>query len=96
MTEQERASLAAEHLIFVALLKAISEHSTFLTGFYQRGMKQDFNQFINRADDLIKKIESSQSEDAKQYIQSVTDVYHNITLELRTQSKERYLDVLQS
>lgn len=88
MTKEE---LETERLIFVSLLRAISEQSTYLTGELRLKVKQDFNILIKQCDNLINDLEVNLNDNQKEYLASVADIYHNINLEIRNQQKSKQL-----
>lgn len=92
MSESE---MQTERLIFIAILKNLSEHSTFLTGELKLKLKQDFNVLVKQADHLINDLEYRLNDQQKAYIQEVTDVYHNINITLRTGAREKYKQLLE-
>lgn len=76
--------LATERLIFIALLKAISEQGTYLTGELKLKIKQDFNILIKQSDRFVSDVEKNLNDSQKEYLQSITDIYHNMNIEIRT------------
>lgn len=84
MTEQE---LQTERLIFIAMTKALSEQGTFLTGTMRMQLKHDFNALIRLCDRLIGDFEKKLNENQIAYVESVTDIFHNINTEIRRQAK---------
>lgn len=85
--------LESAKLQFIAQLKAFSEHSTLLTGHFRHGLSQDFKALIRMSDRLINDLEKRLTEEQKEYLQGVTDVYHNINLEIRKEADKRYLEL---
>lgn len=81
--------LATERLILIALMKAFSEQSTYLTGELKYQLKQDLNNMVKRTDDFVNSIEKRLNEPQKEYLQSITDIYHNINLEIRKNLKTK-------
>jgi len=92
MTQSE---IETERLIFIAVMKALSEQSTYLTGELKMKLKQDFNILVKHCDSLINDLECKLTDVQKEYIQEVTDVYHNITIELRKGANEKYKELSQ-
>jgi hypothetical protein len=80
MTPQQRQN---ESLILIALAKAFSEQATKLTGELRHKPKQAFNQAVSSVDLLIRTIENNLTENEAEYLANVTDIYHNINLEIR-------------
>lgn len=87
MNKQE---LETQRLIFMALMKALSEHHTFLIGEFKMDIKQDINNIIKSIDRIVLSTESRLTENQKEYLQSITDIYHNINLEIRNQAIKKY------
>jgi hypothetical protein len=87
MNKQE---VETARLIFISMMKAISEHHTFLIGEFKMEIKQDVNNIIKSMDRMIRTTEKNLTENQKEYLQSITDVYHNINIEIRKQAVERY------
>ena len=87
MTAQE---LSTERLILIALMKAFSEQSTYLIGTLKFDMKRDFNNLTKAADRFTNDIEKNLNDNQKQYLQSITDIYHNMNLEIRKNLNEKY------
>lgn len=92
MTQSE---IETERLIFIAVMKALSEQSTYLTGELKMKLKQDFNVLVKHCDGLIKDLEDRLTDSQREYIQEVTDVYHNITIELRRGANQKYKELSQ-
>jgi len=92
MTQSE---IETERLIFIAVMKALSEQSTYLTGELKMKLKQDFNILVKHCDSLINDLECKLTDVQKEYIQEVTDVYHNITIELRKGANKKYKELSQ-
>lgn len=84
------AEIEAARLVFIAMLKAISEHSTMLTGEFKMKLKHDFQNLIKHSDDLIASLEGKLNPDQVEFIQDLTDVYHNLNLEIRNKAVEKY------
>jgi hypothetical protein len=80
MTPEQRQK---ESLILIALGKAFSEQATKLTGELKHKPKQIFNQSVSSVDLLIRTIENNLTENEAEYLANVTDIYHNINLEIR-------------
>lgn len=76
------------------MLKGISEHSTLLTGQFNMKIKHDFNNLIKHCDQLIEQFERPLNDEQKEYIANVTDVYHNINLELRKEAEKKYEELV--
>jgi hypothetical protein len=90
MKQPKQAEIEAARLIFIGLMKALSEHSTFLTGEFKMKLKQDFNVLVNHCDHLIADLENRLNDSQKEYLQQVTDVYHNINIEMRNGAVKKY------
>lgn len=90
-----QAEIETERLIFIAIMKALSEQSTYLTGELKMKLKQGFNVLVKHCDSLINDLEYRLTDVQKEYIQDVTDVYHNITIELRRGANQKYKELSQ-
>jgi len=86
----KQTQLQAERLIFIAIMKNLSEHSTYLTGELKMKLKQDFNGLVRLTDNLIKDFEGKLTDNEKDFIQGITDVYHNINIEIRNGAVSKY------
>lgn len=91
----KQSELQAERLLFIALMKSLSEHSTYLTGELKMKLKQDFNSLVRLMDHLIKDFEVKLSDNEREFIQGITDVYHNINIEIRNGAVNKYEQVKQ-
>ena len=78
MTEQ----LKKESAILMALFKATVEQSQYLTGELKQRPKQVFNDWYKKGWMLLDELEKSKTVDSE-YLEKVTDIYHNINLEIR-------------
>lgn len=78
MNEQMKKEAA----ILMALFKATVEQSQYLTGELKQKPKQVFNDWYKKGWILLEELEKSNSVDTN-YLESVTDIYHNINLEIR-------------
>ena len=78
MTEQ----LKKETAILMALFKSTVEQSQYLTGELKQRPKQVFNDWQKKGMILLDELEKSGVVD-NSYLESVTDIYHNINLEIR-------------
>ena len=78
MSEQMKKEAA----ILMALFKATVEQSQYLTGELKQKPKQVFNDWYKKGWILLEELEKSNSVDTN-YLESVTDIYHNINLEIR-------------
>lgn len=74
--------LKKEAAILMALFKATVEQSQYLTGELKQKPKQVFNDWYKKGWILLEELEKSNSVDTN-YLESVTDIYHNINLEIR-------------
>lgn len=79
--------ITTEKIIFAALLKAMSEQSEYLRKELKFEMKQDFNNLIRRADEIIAKIECNVNPDQKELFAYFADKYHAVGNDLRKQLK---------
>ncbi len=87
MTKQE---LETARLIFISMMKAISEHHTFLIGEFKMEIKQDINNIIKSMDRVIFHTEKNLNDAQKEYLQSISDIYHNINTEIRKEAIKKY------
>lgn len=87
MTKEQ---LSTERIIMVALMKAFSEQSTFMIGEFKMELKQSLNNLIKRTDEFVYGIEQHLTENQKEYLQSITDIYHNMNLEIRSNLNKKY------
>lgn len=74
--------IQTETQIFIALIKAVVEQSTTLTGEYKQKLKQDFNIWQQQGFKILEQLEK-QNMLNNEYIDNITDIYHNINLEIR-------------
>lgn len=74
--------IQTETQIFIALIKAVVEQSTTLTNEYKLKLKQDFNIWQKQGFKIIEELEK-QNKLNEDYINNITDIYHNINLEIR-------------
>lgn len=77
-----------ETQIFIALIKAVVEQSTTLTSEYKQKLKQDFNIWQKQGFKIIEEIEK-QNKLNEDYVNNITDIYHNINLEIRNNLKSK-------
>ena len=77
---------ATNTILLIALLKASTEHSTFLTKEYKQKQKQQFNNLIQQMDRFIDDIESKMNAEEKELLSNVADSLHEIVEEIRNQS----------
>jgi DNA-directed RNA polymerase subunit F len=75
--------IQTETQIFIALIKAVVEQSTTLTNEYKQKLKQDFNIWQKQGFKIIEELEK-QNKLNEDYVNNITDIYHNINLEIRT------------
>jgi len=71
-----------ESAILMALFKATVEQSHYLTKELKQKPKQVFNDWQKRGFILLEEMEKNSLINAD-YLEKVTDVYHNINLEIR-------------
>ncbi len=74
--------IQTETQIFIALIKGVVEQSTTLTGEYKQKLKQDFNIWQQQGFKILAELEK-QNKINYEYVESITDIYHNINLEIR-------------
>lgn len=74
--------IQTETQIFISLIKAVVEQSTMLTGEYKQKLKQDFNIWQQQGFKILEQLEK-QNMLNNEYIDNITDIYHNINLEIR-------------
>lgn len=87
--------LATERLIFIAMMKAVSEQSTYLTDTLKFTLKRDMKVLVNQVDNLIRDLEKRLNESQVKYLEGIADIYHNINLEIRVQSAKSKKEFLQ-
>ena len=80
MTDQQRR---LETLIIVAIGKCFTEQATILTKELQFKTKFDFNNSVRSTDTFISTIENRLLPDEVEYLQGITDVFHNVISEIR-------------
>ena len=81
--------IQTETQIFIALIKGVVEQSTTLTGEYKQKLKQDFNIWQQQGFKIVDELEK-QNKLNNEYIESITDVYHNINLEIRKNLNQKF------
>jgi hypothetical protein len=86
----KQAETQAALLIWISMLKALSEHHTLISDIFRQSMKQDINSLVRRMDEIIKKQESNLSPEGLQMLEGITDVYHNINIEIRNGAVSKY------
>ena len=74
--------IQTETQIFVALIKGVVEQSTTLTNEYKQKLKQEFNIWQKQGFKIIAELER-QNKLNEEYVNQITDIYHNINLEIR-------------
>lgn len=74
--------IQTETQVFIALIKGVVEQSTLLTGGYKQKLKQDFNIWQQQGFKIVAELEK-QNKVNEEYVNSITDIYHNINLEIR-------------
>jgi uncharacterized alkaline shock family protein YloU len=74
--------IQTETQIFIALIKGVVEQSTTLTGEYKQKLKQDFNIWQQQGFKILDELEK-QNKINYEYVESITDIYHNINLKIR-------------
>jgi hypothetical protein len=78
--------MKAEKHILMALFKATVEQSTALTGQLKQKPKQEFNIWQKQGFKLLEEMEKANMMD-DEYLNSITDIYHNINLEIKNNIK---------
>ena len=81
--------IETETQIFIALIKGVVEQSTTLTGEYKQKLKQEFNIWQKQGFKIVEELEK-QNMLNNEYIESITDIYHNINLEIRKNLNEKF------
>lgn len=81
--------IATETHILIGLIKALSEQSQYLTGEYKQKLKQEFNIWQKQGFKIVEELEK-QNMLHGEYIDSITDIYHNINLEIRKNLNEKF------
>jgi uncharacterized protein (DUF302 family) len=81
--------IQTETQVFVALIKTVVEQSTTLTGEYKQKLKQDFNIWQQQGFKIVAELEK-QNKLNEEYVNSITDIYHNINLEIRKTLNEKF------
>ena len=81
--------IQTETQIFIALIKGVVEQSTTLTGEYKQKLKQDFNIWQQQGFKIVAELEK-QNKVNEEYVESITDIYHNINLEIRKNLNQKF------
>lgn len=81
--------IQTETQVFIALIKGVVEQSTLLTGEYKQKLKQDFNIWQQQGFKIVAELEK-QNKLNEEYVNSITDIYHNINLEIRKNLNEKF------
>lgn len=76
------STLTKESTILMALFKSTVEQSTYLTNELKHRPKQLFVLWQKMGFQLLEEMEKSNIVNAE-YIDSITDIYHNMNLEIR-------------
>lgn len=71
-----------ETQILIALFKSTVEQSTALTKEYKRDAKKEFTQWQTIGFRLLNELEK-QNQVHEDYVNKITDIYHNINLEIK-------------
>ena len=74
--------IQTETQILIALFKSTVEQSTALTKEYKQKAKQEFNIWQQQGFKLLSELEK-QNMVNEEYVNNITDMYHNINLEIR-------------
>lgn len=75
--------IQANTQILIALFKSTVEQSTALTKEYKQKAKMEFNIWQQQGFKLLSELEK-QNQVNEEYVNSITDVYHNINLEIKS------------
>ena len=78
---------ALEANILLGLFKATVEQSTYLNNELKQKPKQVFNQWQKQGFKLLDELEKRNQLDIE-YLESLTDIIHNVVLEVRKQSNK--------
>ena len=81
--------IQTETQVLIALIKGVVEQSTLLTGEYKQKLKQDFNIWQQQGFKIVAELEK-QNKLNEEYVNSITDIYHNINLEIRKTLNEKF------
>ena len=81
--------IQTETQIFIALIKGVVEQSTLLTGEYKQKLKHDFNIWQQQGFKIVNELEK-QNKLNNEYVNSITDIYHNINLEIRKNLNKKF------
>jgi uncharacterized protein (DUF302 family) len=81
--------IQTETQVLIALIKGVVEQSTLLTGEYKQKLKQDFNIWQQQGFKIVAELEK-QNKLNEEYVNSITDIYHNINLEIRKNLNEKF------
>lgn len=68
--------------IMIALIKSTVEQSQYLTGELKMKAKQEFNIWQKQGFKMVAELEK-QNLVNNEYIENITDIYHNINIEIR-------------
>lgn len=68
--------------ILIALFKSTVEQSTALTKEYKQKAKMEFNIWQQQGFKLLSELEK-QNQVNEEYVNNITDIYHNISIEIR-------------
>jgi hypothetical protein len=74
--------IQTETQVFIALIKGVVEQSTTLTGEYKQKLKQEFNIWQKQGFKIVEELEK-QNKVNEEYVNDITDIYHNINLEIK-------------
>lgn len=91
----KQSEIQAALLVWIAMLKALSEHHTLISDIFKQNMKQDVNNLVRRMDEIIKKEEGKLTPESLSVLEGITDVYHNINIEIRNGAVNKYEQVKQ-
>ncbi len=75
--------IQANTQILIALFKSTVEQSTALTKEYKQKAKMEFNIWQQQGFKLLSELEK-QNQVNEEYVNNITDIYHNINLEIKS------------
>ena len=75
--------IQANTQVLIALFKSTVEHSTALTKEYKQKAKMEFNIWQQQGFKLLAELEK-QNQVNEEYVNNITDIYHNINLEIKS------------
>ena len=75
--------IQANTQVLIALFKSTVEQSTALTKEYKQKAKMEFNIWQQQGFKLLAELEK-QNQVNEEYVNNITDIYHNINLEIKS------------